>query len=328
MITAKDIELHTPANANHEWAETNYFGFYIAEERLLGSIYTVARAGAHSCVSDIVIYSGLSEDRMSVLHFDVQQHLPMPKSFLDYKLPNGLHVKAVNPPRDYRIDYVSRCGTELHLDLVGLMDPFDIHDAHTNVRAHASQAEQEAHSGFGAGYRGHFDQTTHVTGVLKIGSRRLGIDCVDTMDHSWGPRPEYGMHSLCWMHAHFGKDLAVHLILHFHTNAALGEQYSLAHGYVLRDGTVYPVTQARVIPDRIGRLGVAMTLDVVDSSGAKLSCTGGAVAGAPWNCYSVLHLSNTLFQWTSAGGRVGYGVVQDAYPIDAQAALNVKARFG
>ena len=327
MITAQDIEFHTPADVNHEWAETNYFGFYIPGERLLGSIYTVARAGTGACVSDIIIYGSLAPDRMEVLHFDVAQHLPLPGSLLDYELPNGLHVKAVNAPRDYRIDYIARNGTRIHLDCIGLMDPFDIHDPAMNVRAQGSAASKVANSGFGAGYSGHFDQTGHVKGELVLGGRSYKIDCIDTMDHSWGPRAEYNMKTMCWMHAHFGKQLSVHMILQFTPFAPPSQQYQLAHGYVLRDGKVHSLSHATVRADRLGLQGIAMELEVTDSSGATLAAHGAAIAGAPWPCYLSLHPYNTLHRWTTPDGRVGYGVVQDVYSVEAIAERNLKARL-
>ena len=58
MITAKDIDFHHDAGVNHEWAETNFFSFYVPEERLLGSIYTVARAGLGVCASEMIVYRG------------------------------------------------------------------------------------------------------------------------------------------------------------------------------------------------------------------------------------------------------------------------------
>lgn len=328
MITAKDIEFHHAADVNHEWAETNYFGFYIPEERLLGSIYTVARAGTGACASEFIVYRGLAQDRMNVVHYDVQEHLPLPKSLLDYRLPNGMHVRAVNPPRDYRIDYVGRNGTELHMDYVGLMDPFDIHDAGQNARAAKTDAERAAGSSFGEAYKGHFDQTAQVTGELKLGGRSYMIDCVDTMDHSWGPRPEYGMKSQCWLHGQFGPDLVVHLILAFKPWAAREQQYELAHGYVLRDGKVHAITQADVVADRVNLQGVAMAVTVTDSSGQTLSMHGGAIAGGAWPAYLTLHPYNTLHRWTTNEGRVGYGVAQENWAMDNIAERNLAVMQG
>lgn len=328
MITAKDIDYHHAPGVNHEWAETNFFSFYIPEERLLGSIYTVARAGVGACVSEVIVYRGLAPDRRNVVHFDVAEHLPLPEKLSDYQLPNGLQVRAVNAPRDYRIDYVGRNGTELHIDYVGLMDPFDIHDASQNTRAAKSEAAQVEGSGFGEGYKGHFDQTAHVKGSLKLGNRTYAIDCVDTMDHSWGPRAEYGMRTLCWMHAHFGPALAVHLILAFKPWAPRDQQYELAHGYVLREGRVHPITKARVSADRIDVQGVAMQVDVTDASGATLSMRGGAIAGGQWICYLCLNIYNTLHQWTTNDGRIGYGVAQDCWALDNIAERNLAAMQG
>jgi hypothetical protein len=325
VITARDMDFHHAAGVNHEWAETNFFSFYIPEERLLGTVYTVVRAGLGVCVSEFIVYRGLAADRMNVVHYDVTEHLPMPKSYADYELPNGMHVKAVNAPRDYRIDYKGRNGTELHIDYVGLMDPFDIHDASQNARAHGDASAQAAGSGFGEGYKGHFDQTAHVTGELVLGGKTYRIDCVDTMDHSWGPRPEHDMHTFCWMHASFGKDLTVHMILHFKPFESRASQYELAHGYVLRDGKVNPIVKAKVASDRVGILGVSMEVDVTDAAGGTVSMRGGGIAGGAWICYLCAHISNTLHQWTTSDGRTGYGVVQDIWSMDGIAARNLEA---
>ena len=328
MIIARDIDFHHAAGVNHEWAETNFFSFYVPEERLLGSIYTVARAGLGVCASEFIVYRGLAGDRMNVVHYDVQEHLPLPPSYSDYHLPNGMHVRAVNAPRDYRIDYTGHNGNELHIDYVGLMDPFDIHDSHQNTRAQATAAAQVEGSGFGEGYKGHFDQTAHVKGELKLGKRTYKIDCVDTMDHSWGPRAEYGMHTLGWMHASFGKGLTVHLILHFKPFAARDQQYELAHGYVLREGKVTPLAKAAVRADRLGMQGVAMELEVTDADGRALKLRGGAIAGGAWLCYLGLHIQNTLHQWTTDDGRTGYGLVQDVWTMEDIAQRNLAAMEG
>ena len=305
MITAKDVDFHHAPGVNHEWAETNFFSFYIPEERLLGTVYTVVRAGLGVCVSEFIVYRGLATDRLNVVHYDVAEHLPMPSSYADYELPNGMHVKAVNAPRDYRIDYKGRNGAELHLDYLGLMHPFDIHDAPQNARAHGDAAAQ-----------------------LLLGGRSYKIDCVDTMDHSWGPRPEHGMHTFCWMHASFGKGLTVHMILHFKPFESRGKQYELAHGYVLREGRVSPVVKATVRADRLGMVGVSMEVDVTDADGGTVSMRGGAIAGGNWPCYLCLNIANTLHQWTTSDGRTGYGVVQDIWTVDGIAERNLKAMQG
>ena len=43
---------------------------------------------------------------------------------------------------------------------------------------------------WGHAYAGHFDQTGRYEGELSLRGRRHAIDCVATMDHSWGVRAE------------------------------------------------------------------------------------------------------------------------------------------
>src|SRR5438552_2443567 len=128
MITDADVEFHTPADADHHWAETNQFCFYIPEHRIVGTIYTCVRKGLGVCVSEVILYDRLTRDRWDVLYIDSHQHLPAPDRLSRYGLANGLKVEAVRPPRDYRVDYAGMDGTEIHLDVAGLMDPYDIHD--------------------------------------------------------------------------------------------------------------------------------------------------------------------------------------------------------
>ncbi len=118
-------------------------------------------------------------------------------------------------PRDYRVDYVGVDNTELHLDVRGLMEPYDIHDPDIDPLAVADNATAVEKSGFGSAYSSHFDLTSHMTGSLKVRGEEHAIDCVAVMDHSWGPRAERGLKSMCWMNANFAEDYALHAILAF-----------------------------------------------------------------------------------------------------------------
>src|SRR6185503_5359555 len=44
MIDSRDVRLHKPTTSDLEWAETNYFSFYVPEESLNGCIYVLTRA--------------------------------------------------------------------------------------------------------------------------------------------------------------------------------------------------------------------------------------------------------------------------------------------
>ena len=43
MITARDLEYHTPPDAGHTWAETYFFPIALPEEHLLVTVYVVVR---------------------------------------------------------------------------------------------------------------------------------------------------------------------------------------------------------------------------------------------------------------------------------------------
>lgn len=326
MIFPEDVEFHTPIPTPVDWAETNFFGFYIPNQRIMGSIYTVARPGVGACVSDIVIYGGLSADRLDALHYDVGQHFPLPESLGDYSFSNGLRVHAIKPPRDYQIDYVGRNGVEFHLNYRGLMEPFDIHDSENNPRSH-SEGDRDGTSGHGAAYRNHFDMSAHVTGELILNGHRMDIDCIDTMDHSWGPRTEFYQHQMGWIHAHFSENLALHVIVNFNTRARRCEQFQLAHGYILRDGQVHAIVDASFDVDRLGRQITALEIKATDTSGRSITVQGAAISGGPWICYLNQETQNILLRWVNNEGAVGYGAAQELYNVDGEADAHRAARF-
>src|SRR5260370_18284511 len=90
---------------------------------------------------------------------------------------------------------------------------------------------------WGTAYNGHFDQTGHFQGRVAVRGRKVPIDCISTMDHSWGPRPERGAPNMSWLHAHFSRDLAFHVIFSFDPQTN-GRDLSLRHGYRGAKGTI------------------------------------------------------------------------------------------
>ena len=166
LITARDVEFHTPANADHRHAETNWFCFYIPKEKLMAIVYTVARRGVGVQSCDVSLYGALVDNRAETLYLDSQMALPCPPKLSEYTTANGLSVKVVNAPRDYRVDYIGYDGMEIHVDFKGLMEPFDIHDPHHSPMAKATTEEQHAGAGMllfsgGLGHRA-------VVGVMDV----------------------------------------------------------------------------------------------------------------------------------------------------------------
>ncbi|WP_281783317.1 DUF7064 domain-containing protein [Sinimarinibacterium flocculans] len=317
MIGPEDADFHCPPDADYRWAETNIFSFLVPEEKLMACIYTVSRPVLGVMAADIVVYGALSSRRAECLYIDSQQHLPAPARLSSYRTANGLSVEAVRPPRDYRINYSGYDDTALHVDFRGLMEPFDIHDPDHSPRAVRDAHARVATSGFGAAYGGHFDLTGHVTGTLRLRGREYRVDCVETMDHSWGPRIEIGMPSMGWMHAHFGPDFAIHWINTWDMDAPPGEQHRLAHGYVMERGEVHGLTDLKMSVIHVDSVPVSIDVLATDCRGREFSLQGSAQAGAPWVCYTSLWVYAAMMRWRLDDGRIGYGMAQETQSLQS-----------
>lgn len=331
MITRDDMDYHldemlaaTTEATRYLWSETFYVPFAVPERRLFGSIYLLARPGLGAALCDIKVYQGLGRTRPDALYSDNRQQLPAPQDFSHFTLANGVTVDLTSGPQRYAISYEGFDDTAVRLELEALMPPYDIHDPAMDPKARKTTAEQASHSGFGASYGGHYDQTCHIKGELILRGEKIAIDYVDCMDRSWGPRPEAGCPGMCWMHAIFGPDYCLHAIWQLDVNAAPDQQYTFAHGYILEDGTVHGLTQASIVVERSGIWGAGYALTATDIRGKQHRFHGAPIASGLWECYGCVGVLNLLNRWVAADGRVGYGELQDAVFYDHYA--NVQAR--
>ena len=323
MIKPEDIDFHTPENAGHIWAETNYFCASLPEERIMITFYTLFRKGIGVMLSDIVVFGAFTNSRAEVLYIDTQQQLPACESLSNYTTANGLHVRAHNL-RDYTINYFGFDDTEAHLEFRGLHEPFDINDPAQSPKAVLDLAKRAEAAGQGEAYANHFDLTGRITGSLKLRGKTYKIDCIETMDHSWGKRPEVGLRTLGWMHAHFGEDLALHWINHFDLEKKTDAAHSLAHGYVLENGRITGLKALNLHVTRHGTLPIAITAEATDANDRTIRLNGAAQLSAPWTPYTCVLLGVALMRWTLPDGRVGYGHAQEVYPLDLVTRLRHK----
>lgn len=320
MIKHEDIEFHVPEGIDYKYAETNYFIAMIPEERIMATFYTVTRKALDVCLVDVAIYGCLADNRAEMLYLDTQQHLPAPAKLSDWETPNGLRVKAHNP-RDYTLDYLGFDDTEAHLEFRGLTEPFDINDPAHSPKAVADDAAKIEASGLGAAYSNHFDMPCKVTGTLKVRGKTYKVDCVSTMDHSWGDRCEVGLRSMGWMNANFGEDYGLHWINSLDFEKPAGEQEALAHGYVFENGELYGLTDLSMKTNRLGAISVAMDIEATDVRGKKHILYGTPLVGAPWSCYTSIMLSVAMNRWITSEGRIGYGLNMENYPMDMMARI-------
>ena len=95
MITAADAEFHPPDAADPTWGETNFFGFYSADEPLNVGIYTLFRPNLGVVLSTISMNSGdaIQPWRADFCDHQAQLPIPEPRSLRNYTLNNGLSVR-------------------------------------------------------------------------------------------------------------------------------------------------------------------------------------------------------------------------------------------
>jgi hypothetical protein len=314
MITPEDLEYHHSDQDEYTWAETYYIPISIPEERLFAHVYVVTRPVLGVMSNDIRIQGAVSDNEFELLHINSQTHLPAPERFSQLHSPNGLSVVAVNPPRDYRIDYVGPDGTEIHVDYIGIMDPWDIHDPELNPLAGRTETERLARTSMGSGYKGHFDMHAKVTGTLTVRGQEYKVDIVDRMNHSWGPRPEMGIPAMNSVWAQFGEGLGLRFHVHLDTEAPAGEDQKLAHGYVLDAGEVYAMTDLTMTTTRLGLLPMQTDVLATDVRGRQFRMRGRPLTGGPWRAYPTSVCWIGLMEWEH-NGDIGYGSLQENHNL-------------
>jgi hypothetical protein len=319
MITAQDLDYHHSDGDDYTWAETYYIPISVPEERIFAHVYVVTRPVLGVMSNDIRIQGAISESEFELLYLDSHTHLPAPERFSQIDSPAGLSVVAVNPPRDYRVDYVGHDGVEIHVDYEGIMHPWDIHDPELNPLAGRTEGERLAATSMGSGYKGHFDMHARVRGTLSVRGRRYAVDVVDRMNHSWGPRPERGIPPMNSGWAQFGEELGLRFHLHLDPTLPAGQDQRLAHGYVLDAGEVHAITDLEMTATRLGTVVIQADLVATDARGKRFALRGRALTGSPWRAYPTAVTWFGLWEWEHEG-TIGHGSLQENHNLATEGA--------
>ncbi len=305
MITEKDMYFHKPTSNDHYWAETNYFGFYVAEEAIHVNVYVLTRQNAGVVLSSITVTDGFSNTPHQVRYSNNQVHLPFPDSdFDDYKLGNGLAIKCTKPVMDYDIKFDDQRGVSIDVQYKALMEPYDIHDPDQDPLA--ASADDMVSS---TAYAGHWDQTGRVTGKFTIDGKTYDIDCVSSMDHSWGERKEDQFQNFCWLNANFDNDVSVHCLWAINPDD-INDYCAIVHGYVREGSEVYGLTKGSGKLRRNGNLHQYMELQVEDKRGKVHNLCGTAFTSNPWQPWPFVYATQSFLRW-EMDGVIGWGEVQD-----------------
>lgn len=326
MIDDGDAEFHAVRPGEPTWAETNFFGFYQADDHLNVGVYALFRPNLGIVSSTIAINSRRAVTPWDAEFNDFRASMPMPEpaTLLNFELANSLKITCIKPNMAWDIGYDDGEGTRIAVRYESLMPPFDIHDPTMDPMA-ASNTDEGKFS-WGTSYNGHFDQTGRYTGSVVVRGLAHEIDCVSTMDHSWGPRPERGNPNMSWLHAHFespsgGDPFALHGIFGFDPTTN-GAELWLTHGYILDGGTVSGLKAGRGTVDRRQeRYAEHIELVVVDNHDRVHELAGTALTTYPWLCWPNMVSFNVLGRWEYQG-REGFGEIQDFFELPQLSALN------
>ena len=304
MIKPEDCEYHFKPDSHYQWSETYFFPINVQDTTINGGLYVLARPMVGVSMSSISVF-----DKLSILweeqpYIDNQQHLPCPKSLLDFSLPNGLSLKVVDPLKHYHVKYQGIDETSCDLQYFALHEPFDLNDPEMDPIA----AKRNGATSWDNAFAGHYEHTYRIKGEFVLRGKRYEVDSVDTGDRSWGPRAERDNASFIWWHASFGEDLTVHILTghDLHNSNKIG---ALISGYVMERGQNYGITECKGEQDFMKAIPMGGQLEVTDVRGKKFAFTYSAMN----SCYLAPYPSNTYvqtFNRVNHKGMIGTGVQQ------------------
>lgn len=311
MISAEDAELHVPTTDDPLWGETNYFGLYVPEVPLNIGVYALFRTNTGVVNTNVSVNSRRTTLPWGVDYWDAwgQAAIPAERNLRDYTLANGLTVRSPEPNRVWDVDY-EHGPVSLHFRYTALMDAYDINDPAQDPMV-AARAEGSDVT-WGHAYAGHFDQSGHYEGELMLYGRRYPIDCVSTMDHSWGVRQERQTSVMSWMHAHFGPDKVIHGIFDFDPELGADAEtpLRLTHGYVIDGKECHGLKAGTGISVRKGFYPEHIELEVTDARDKTFTLQGDATTTFPWQAWPGTVGHNVLAKWRM-DGETGWGEAMD-----------------
>lgn len=303
MIRPEDASFHFTDQSHWQWVETIALPFCVPEANINAVVYVVTRPRLGVCAVDVTIMDRITDLWEEQAYVDNMQHLPCPRDLTDFTLENGLTIRAVEPTRRYQVEYQGFDDTSFRLDYVGLHDPYDINDPAMDPTAAARTGPA-----WDTSWSGHYEMTYRIRGELILRGRRYEVDCVDTGDRSWGPRPERDNSAVIWWHASFGEGLTCHLFAghDLARRDAIGPHVS---GYVLEDGGLYGLVASEGSQEYRRSMPMGGWIEVEDVRRKRFRFTYSTVNGCYWAPYP----SNTYLQASMRvvhDGRIGNGVQQ------------------
>jgi len=304
-ITDVDDHWHDPPSDHPYWTETSYWGFYVPERRLSGTVYNMWRRNLGLVSSRIWLWDESGSMPHDLLFTSMQEQLLIPDDAdpTNFDLPPGLRGRRTGSLGHHSLQLLQHEGVGFELSVEPARPPVAAFDSH------------------GEG-TGHFDQHIHVTGEIDLRSEVIEVDCVSIRDPTWSVRPDFGIGRSIqagYMHgAAVGGDVAeCFMVMAVGTPeaAARGEAQTIpARGSLVRDGVEATVRGGyrRTVERRRGRpdrLEVRIDDELgrtVEMEGVALNHLGAQLNPSIFNWFS-------LYEWTYADGTILHGEDQETW---------------
>jgi hypothetical protein len=132
------------------------------------------------------------------------------------------------------------------------------------------------------------------------------------------------MRSMCWSGGHFGEDYGWHGIWAKDPFAKPEDEFRIAHGYIHEDGKVVGLTGGTMVARRENHIPTEVDIVLTDRDGREHRMTGVAKANHDWVPHACLNVHQVFYEYTADGRGPGYGVIEEAVPLDMMAAAKAR----
>ena len=304
----EDDLLHPAANAGmvgDTLTETQYFGFSIPEEKIIGMGYMWHHPNLNIVTGGIMAWRGVKRMTIAAEMLDYRSFMNdgvIANDLHEFRLDNGYGVRIVEPAKSFHMTY---------------------EDA---ARGNAVDLHYEAVTPavmFGDG--NHLEQGMKVRGRLKLRGEEFAVDCRTVRDRSWGKlRPEAPMPGppFSWTTGSVGEDFFFNCTMMDHVgsnpqtsgDSALTSEQALRGGWIWRDGRLSQIVAATksVVRDAESFVPQTFVLRMTTEDGVETVAEAKLLASCPMTTWPNVMANLSLVRW-NIDGQIGFGDVQDIF---------------
>jgi hypothetical protein len=293
---------HEPTTDDPYWTETSYWGFYVPERKLSGTVYNMWRRNLGLVSSRVWVWDDDGDLPHDIPYTSMQEQLVIPDDAdpTSFSLPSGLSCERTGTLGAHHLQYAD--GEALAFDL-------------QTSPAREPVAAWGGHGGEGSG---HFDQHIAVTGTIRLWGENIDVDCLSMRDRSWSVRPDFGLPRLMAGYMH-GAASADECFLVMATgdpdSQARGETQPIPRsGCLVRDGIPAVITGgSRTTVERHRGRPRRLAVELEDELGRTVRMQGEALNNLGAQLNPSIFNWFSLQRWTYDDGTIAIGEDQETW---------------